>query len=1062
MKSEQVKPEAGRSTFADNQVVTVATAIRHFAAYDGNRRPIDIATAYFNIGGFSTIADVLEAAPSVRILLGAEPRPLTSPDTLSADQADVVRSLDVVSETLRAERDALPFEPTIDAEVRRLLAFLTRPTTEVRIYRKRFLHGKAFIFGSEAAVIAGSANFTAAGLQHNLELDLGQYDPDKVTPVADWFESLWNEADQFDLVSLFISRVEEYDPYRIYMRILVALYGDEIALDDHGLDQRRALQLAEFQQLGSRRAMRILDEWGGAMLADGVGLGKTFIAGDILRQFAIDRGLYVLILCPAALREMWQDFLLRQQVPGKVISYTKLAREHQLTGGDGHELSLPPSSYHLIVADEAHALRNPDTLHYRAVQRLLTLAQNAKLLMLTATPVNNSLWDLYYEIMLFAKGDGRFSRIGIPSLRDHFRVAGRTALDELNPAHLFPVLDAIAVRRTRTFVREHFPNAVVQTPSGPLRIVFPDVHLEPVRYDFDALKPGLFPRVADAIEARLTMARYRTGFYAAPPRDVARQEFLAGLLRSQMLKRFESSAAAFLLTLTRMLEAYERTIALVDTGVVPTINLDAEEDLFDEVVLNRLADEGSLEPAAGYDVQRLKGDLLADISILRELQSELADVKPQQDPKLCELRAILVAAASAEAPRRKTLVFTTYSDTADYIKQYLEHEIQNDPQLSVFQGRIAYVVGSATDADERSRLAAEFAPRSMLPDNDGAPDRYDLLVTTDVLAEGQNLQQCGRLVNFDLPWNPMRIVQRNGRIDRIGSPHSYVDVYCMMPDEELEVVLRLEERLQKKIAQASASIGVEGEIIPGSSRAERVFIDAEENIKRLARGDASVIDDLEREDAYSGEVFREELRQLLVAETKESLEALPWGIGSGFQNPSTKATVFLAKAGGRYLLRKVPLVEGEVQVEDDLLRCVLTARCAFGTTRYLPGDLQLAVYRAWEKARSHIARWFADQRDPQLRQAAVPRVQREAVDLLQRADMASAWEAAEALSSPWPIDVQRRLRAIMGNLVLADKDRVAHLISYVRERGLKAIPIPDIPNVLQDDVHLVCFQMVTN
>lgn len=1061
MRDAQANQEVSRATFADNQRVTVSTAIRNFATYDGHRRPISIATAYFNVGGFSTIADTLEAAPSVRILLGAEPRPLTSPDILSADLENVAQSVEAVADSLRAERDALPFNDVVETDVKRLLTFLARSTTEVKIYRKKFLHGKAFIFSSEAAVIAGSANFTAAGLQHNLELDLGQYDPDKVTAVATWFEDLWRDAEIFDLANVFSSRVQEYEPYQIYMRILLALYGEEVAVDEKGFEQLRALQLAEFQQLGSRRAIRILDEWGGAMLADGVGLGKTLIAGDILKQFAIDRGLYVLVVCPASLREMWEAFLHRQNLPGMVLSYTQLARENQLTGGEGHELTMPPSSYHLIVADEAHALRNPDTQHYRAMQKLLTLAQNSKLLMLTATPVNNTLWDLYYEIMLFAKGDSRFARLGIPSLRDHFRVAGRAAADELSPTHLFPILDAIAVRRTRTFVKEHFPDTVVQTPSGPLRIAFPVVHVLPVRYDFDAIKPGLFPRVAEAIEHRLTMARYRTQSYARPARDVARQEFLAGLLRSQMLKRFESSSFAFIRTLDRMIEAYERTLRLIDDrGMVPVINLDAEEDLLDEANLVRLVDEGALEPASGYDVQNLRQDLAADVGILRALRADLADLKAVEDPKLLELREILLNAASESGDKRKTLVFTAYSDTVNYIRGFLERQIDEDRRLEGFRGRVAFVAGDFMDADERGDIAVRFAPRSMLPDFPAAPDDFDILVTTDVLAEGQNLQQCGRLVNFDLPWNPMRIVQRNGRIDRIGSPHGHVDVYCTMPDEELEAVLGLEERLQRKIAQASASIGIEGEIIPGTVGQDRVFIGAEDSIRRLARGDANVIDELEHEDAYSGEVFREELRQQLAAESKGNLEALPWGIGSGFQNPKHEAVVFLAKAGGRYVLRRTTL-GSDAPIEDDLLSCVMTARCTFGTARYLPDALRSQLYHAWGRARDDVAQWFAEQRDPRRRQAAVPKVQREAVDLLQRASDDEAWRAAEALGSPWPIDVQRQLRAILRDTTSSDREKVVRLIAYTKERGLKALPGPVFPEVSPADVHLVCFQSTT-
>ena len=177
------------------------------------------------------------------------------------------------------------------------------------------------------------------------------------------------------------------------------------------------------------------------------------------------------------------------------------------------------------------------------------------------------------------------------------------------------------------------------------------------------------------------------------------------------------------------------------------------------------------------------------------------------------------AAASPNPDKRKTLVFTSFVDTVRYIKDFLEDTASKEPVLVDMIRRSAYVLGNQeTDLDMRAALALGFAPKSMRLGDEDVEDRYDSLVTTDVLAEGQNLQQCGRVVNFDLPWNPMRIVQRNGRVDRIGSPHDIVETHCFMPDRQLDEVLRLEERLQRKIAHANAGIGVEGTVIPGMAK----------------------------------------------------------------------------------------------------------------------------------------------------------------------------------------------------------------------------------------------------
>ena len=201
-----------------------------------------------------SIADVLESAPAVRILIGAEPEAETIPDTLEVDRDNPKRAVERVESAIVASRDEVPFEEVAATEVQRLEDFLRRPTTHVRIYRKRFLHGKAFIFSDEEAVIAGSANFTRAGLNHNLELDLGQYNPDDVRRVREWYNDLWQDAEPYDLADIFKARLLEYEPHLIYLRMLFAQYSAEILIDDDTGAALGSMQLAEFQKIGGQRS----------------------------------------------------------------------------------------------------------------------------------------------------------------------------------------------------------------------------------------------------------------------------------------------------------------------------------------------------------------------------------------------------------------------------------------------------------------------------------------------------------------------------------------------------------------------------------------------------------------------------------------------------------------------------------------------------------------------------------------------------------------------------------------------------------------------------------------
>lgn len=1058
---------ASRSTFADNQRVTIAAAVRACAEYRSHQYPVSIATGYVNLGGFTSIADVLESAPGVRILIGAEPEPTLIPDTLEVDRESPERAVSRLKRAIVAGRDDIAFDPASNDEVERFKSFLRRPSTQVRIYRRRFLHGKAFVFGDEEAVIAGSANFTAAGMNHNLELDLGQYDPDKVRRVHEWYEDVWNDAELFDLASIFEARLEKYDPHTIYLRMLFAQYSPELVVDEDAEAIFGSIQLADFQRIGSRRAIRILDEWNGAILADGVGLGKTAIAGDVIRTFTIERGLRALIVCPAALREMWDRFLALHNLPGTVLSYAQLGRDCRLVdGGDGNRLPLPPEQYRLIVADEAHALRSSDTQAYKAMKSLLAQSPSAKVLLLTATPVNNSLWDLYHEVMLFAKTDNRFERVGVPDLREHIKYATKLDPDDIDPSHLFAVLDAISVRRTRRFIKEHFKGAKIADKV----IAFPDVMSHAERYDIDAVIPGLFEDVAHAIEHRLHMARYQTESYAFYPTEAkSRQEAMAGLLRSQMLKRFESSAYAFKQTLTMMISSHDASIYVIETqGKVPLRALEAWK-LLDEDMVEALVQDGEIENAEQFDTQRLCEDLRHDVSVLRELEAKIAALRPEDDPKLKNLLAILHEGADdPNLDRRKTLVFTSYVDTVEYIRAFLAQKALGDPVMERLVDRSAYVLGNEkTDVETRAEYAAGFAPRSMRPGEPEAEDRYDLLVTTDVLAEGQNLQQCGRLVNFDLPWNPMRIVQRNGRIDRIGSPHNRVNVHCFMPDVQLDALLRLEERLQRKIAHANAGIGVEGTIVPGIMTRENVFTDAEaiaaektDQIRRLAEGDADVLAEIDCDDAYSGEQFREELRSALLSDAGGQLETLPWGIGSGHNQGQGPAVVFLARAGCRHFFRLVPLASPEGSIDVDLLESLKRARCLPNATRTYPEAMRSMVFEAWSRVKHSLYAQIQDQRDPAKRQGALPRVQRDAIDLLLRANSELAAATAEALASRWPTDVERDIRRILREPDTTDVLRVAALVEYVQKRGLRPEQAGEVPDVRPNDVKLICYQLI--
>ncbi len=856
--------------------------------------PVDlaIATAYFNPGGYRLLADELDHPRSVRLLLGAEPqvperrvRPLADPVVpRRAERQRLRRALEGHLHDLEADRDLLGFATEADASARRLIEWLRAGRVQVRRLDDAFLHGKAFaVTTHDHGVVAGSSNLTHAGLATNIELNLGQYQPSVVRRVCDWFDGLWDRAAPFDLAAVYDARFAEHAPWVVYLRMLHERYAGELA--EEAEDHRVAgVHLTDLQRDGIWRARRILATHHGVLVADEVGLGKTFIAGELIREAVQERRQRVAVIAPATLRDgPWRKFLLDHQLGVQVLSPQELTN-------DALEYGL--GDYAMIVIDEAHGFRNPTTQQADALRRLLAGTPPKDVVLLTATPVNNSLWDLYHLLGYFLPNDAAFAAAGIRSLRGHFARAMALDPDDLTPEHLFDVLDAVAVRRTRSFIKRHYPNDSLRIGGRDVPITFPTPRVHKVVYDlteamggdfFDrfaaALDPGHGASATDLGDAALTLARYAPSRYLLAGRVEAYELQLAGLLRSGLLKRFESSAHAFGRTCRKMAASHEGFLSLLATGKVATGRaldewMATDSDQTAEVV-DYLAVHGEeLDDAAIYDSERLAADVAADRDLLLAFAEEAERVPREQDPKLAALveeLAVIAAQARREGvgetdtrDRRKVLVFSYFTDTVAWIADHLDEVAARDPRLADYDGRITAVTGSSGNADD---AMWGFAPRTSDAPPAKAADVFDVIVATDVLAEGVNLQQARHVLNYDLPWNPMRLVQRHGRIDRIGSPHREIFLRCTFPDAQLDRLLGLEERLTYKIKQAASAVGAAEHVLPDVRQADIVFTEAREEIDRLRAeldrlrdGDATLFETSgERPGAQSGEEYRKTL-----------------------------------------------------------------------------------------------------------------------------------------------------------------------------------------------------------
>jgi superfamily II DNA or RNA helicase len=568
--------------------------------------------------------------------------------------------------------------------------------------------------------------------------------------------------------------------------------------------------LTDFQQDAVRRARLILTQRRGVLIADSVGLGKTYIALALI-DYALRSGERVGVVTPAALRGDWIG-LLRKLAASLGVPETRgihgldeernapitppnrapfLAWTSHTRLGRGAAPAELHAGLDLVVVDEAHAFRNPRTRRYRA---LAELSRTARLVLITATPVNNSLADLYALIRLFA-GDDAFHDLGIPDLGGTIRAAATAPRTGQRAPSLQPLLRAIMIRRTREIVGGEMP-----AKSG---LRFPRrAPPRAIRYALDRVYDGFLPELASTLDA-LTLAPFRLADYgaAAPGTTTVAP---AELIRLGLLKRLESSLTALRTSIARQLRFAEACLASLERGLLRLPadhralygrgDLEGTQFNLEELTLRPLPPD--------LDTARLRRDLLLDRQRLHTLHQQLTTLRAAADPKLTRLRQLL----EDELRGEKVVVFTEFRETA----RYLWRELRGRGATALIDGGGAFL---GTGPAGRQEVVTRFAPRANHAPPPPPHERVDLLLATDVLAEGLNLQDARHVISYDLPWNPVRLLQRMGRVDRFASPHNVVHPYHFLPDYGLDELLRLIARLRTKLGAIQQTVGEEFEVM---------------------------------------------------------------------------------------------------------------------------------------------------------------------------------------------------------------------------------------------------------
>ncbi|QDD66353.1 helicase [Herbaspirillum seropedicae] len=756
--------------------------------------------------------------------------------------------------------------------------------------------------------------------------------------LSQWFETQWAQLDsQPQAKSRLLNELKTLASHRdaasIYALMLHRLFAmeelDEEKIVKSATGIRNTVvwkKLYKFQRDGVVGAIEKLERFGGCIIADSVGLGKTFEALAIIKYHEL-RNDRVLVLCPKRLRDNWtlyksndrRNVLAPDRLNYDVLNHTDLTRENGQSG-DIDLSHVNWGNYDLVVIDESHNFRNKaankgrETRYDRLMRRIIREGVKTRVLMLSATPVNNRLADLRNQIAFVTEGDDTaLAGHGIASINSTTRRAQKAfnrwlelPAEEKTPALLvemlgfdyFALLDHLTIARSRRHIEKYY--GTTETGRFPERLApinikadvdragqfrpIRDINLEIRRLNLSAYAPlrYVLTHKQDAYDQKYsTRVRGGESFF----RQADREESLIHLLRVNVLKRMESAVSSFALTLQRQLRDVETILSRIDAHQEEIEELDiADIDIDDPAIESLLVGRKVKVLLTDVDLIRWKQDLIEDRNRLATLYAAAEQVDAERDDKLQRLRDLIrdKCHQPTNPGNRKIIVFTAFADTASYLYTHLAHWAKSELGLES-----ALVTGAGHNQTslpglrrDLTSILTAFSPRSKeRPAELSHEGELDLLIATDCISEGQNLQDCDWLINYDIHWNPVRIIQRFGRIDRIGSTNNSIQLVNFWPNMELEEYINLEQRVSGRMVLLDISATGEENIIEQQSGNQ--MNDLEYRRNQLLKLQETVID---LEDLSSGVAitdltltdFRIDLAEY-TKEHPEKLEAMPLG-----------------------------------------------------------------------------------------------------------------------------------------------------------------------------------------
>ena len=791
--------------------------LERFKVLIKNTATFDVLVGYFYSSAFHTLYKSLERTEKIRILVGI------ATDKETYDLVEQSKRVLSHSDTKNKYSDGLinEMEKTEDSHlveegIGKFLEWLKSGKLEIRAYSERIIHAKLYVMTFDkddrdtGRVITGSSNFSRSGMEDNLELNIELKGCSDYDFANKKFNELWEDA--VDLGDTYQETImketwlnDTISPYHLYLKFLYEYFQDELS-NDNALDfdfTPKGFMKLEYQEQAVLNAKRILDEYGGVLIADVVGLGKTYMVAMLMKQLHGK----VLVLAPPRLLDednpgSWRQVFYKFHLSAKFESISKL---DACLEGDMDD-------YKYVIIDEAHRFRNEKNQSY---EKLTRICRGKGVILVTATPLNNTPADIL-SLIKFFQSPKNSTIPNLPDLDSFFKSLERNikGLDRKKDKKEYlritqenaksireSVLKYLIVRRTRKEVMTYFANDLQKQDFK-----FPDVeNPEPVFYQFNKDENKIFNQTVEMLAKKIIYARYKPMQYyigdeSLGPLSMQGQTNIAGFMKTLLIKRLESSFYAFRKSVARFVARHKQFIKQVEAGHV-YVSKGYSEKLFDlldngedDLVWELLVEDKARSYSADDFKPEFITDLKSDLETLQQIEEMWQRVK--RDPKLLAFEDMLNN--NNILKQNKLIVFTESKETAEY----LVNNIKAIPSQKILE-----FTGSS-DISRRKTMIENFDARYHKPKDD-----YRILVSTEVLSEGVNLHRSNVVINYDIPWNPTRLMQRVGRINRVDSKFEKIYSFNFFPTETSNDEIKLKEAAITKIQSFITLLGADAQLL---------------------------------------------------------------------------------------------------------------------------------------------------------------------------------------------------------------------------------------------------------